>query len=136
MLFISFIFIPAFPLRVAGAAALGGLAMPNGQQQFQMVLLALHHNETKQGQRFIHSTKPWMTSELIFRGFTQQKLPRQSSVGHSGHMAKPIYLCALNSEEKWFHIQGSANFTAAHFVAKCHTMDSSQKSHLCHLPLR
>jgi len=57
MLSISFIFIPAFSLRrVAGAAAIGGLAMPNGQQQFQMVLLALHHDETKQGRRCIHST--------------------------------------------------------------------------------
>jgi len=47
MLFISFSFMPAFPLgKVAEAAALGGVAMPNGQQQFQIVLLALHHDET------------------------------------------------------------------------------------------
>jgi len=57
MVLISLIFMPAFPLRrVAGAAALGGLAMPNGQQQFQMVLLVLHHDETKQDRRCIHST--------------------------------------------------------------------------------
>jgi len=44
MLFISFSFVPAFPLvKVAGPA---GLAMPNGQQQFQMILLAVHHDET------------------------------------------------------------------------------------------
>ena len=43
---------PAFPLgKVARAAALGGLAMSHGQQQFQMVLLALHHDETQQGWR-------------------------------------------------------------------------------------
>jgi len=35
-------------------------------------------------------------------------------------MAELKYLWSLNSE-KWFYIQGSANFTAAHFVAKCHT---------------
>jgi len=33
---------PAFPLgRAAGAAALVGLGIPHGQQQFQIVLLAL-----------------------------------------------------------------------------------------------
>jgi len=38
---------PTFPLgKVAGAEALAGVAMPNGQQQFQMVRLALHHDET------------------------------------------------------------------------------------------
>jgi len=31
----------------------------------------------------------------------------------------------------WFHIQGSANFTSAHVVAKCHSTDSSQKIPLC-----
>jgi len=47
---------PTFPLgKVVGAAALGGVAMFNGQQQFQMVLLALHHNETEQGRRCSHS---------------------------------------------------------------------------------
>jgi len=64
-----------------------------------------------------------MISEPLFRGFSQLDLLRQSFVGHSGHMAEPIYLCFLNSEETWFHIQGSANFTAALFVAKCHTID-------------
>jgi len=32
-----------------------------------------------------------MTSEPLFRGFSQMDLPRQSFVGHSGHMAEPIY---------------------------------------------
>ena len=36
MLFIPFIFMPAFPLgRVAGAAALGGLEIPQDQQHFR-----------------------------------------------------------------------------------------------------
>jgi len=66
-----------------------------------------------------------MTSEPIFRGFSQQKSPRQSLVGNSGQMAeqKKAHICSLNSE-KWFDIQGFANFTPAHFVVKCHTMDS------------
>jgi len=57
MLFISFIFHARFSSRGGGGSvALGGLPMPNGQQQFQMVLLALHHDEAKQGRRCIHST--------------------------------------------------------------------------------
>jgi len=32
--------------------------------------------------------------------------------------------------EKCLDIQGCTNFTAAHFVAKCHTVNSSQKSHI------
>ena len=67
-----------------------------------------------------------MTSEPLLDWFSQLDL-RQSFVGYSGHTDEPIYLCFLNSEEKWFDIQGSANFTAAHFVAKCHTMDDSSK---------
>jgi len=57
MLYISFIFKPAFPLgRVAGATALGGLGIYHGQQQFQIVLLALHQGGTKQCRRCSHST--------------------------------------------------------------------------------
>jgi len=38
---------PAFPLgSVAGAAALGGLGIPHGQQLFQIVLLAPLQDET------------------------------------------------------------------------------------------
>jgi len=46
--------------------------------------------------------------------------------GHSGHMAEPAKIGFLDLEEKWFEIQGFANFTTAHFVAKCHTVNSSQ----------
>jgi len=68
-----------------------------------------------------------MTSEPLFRWFSQLALPRQSFVGYSGQMVEPKYLCFLSSAEKWFHIQGSASFTAAHIVAKCHTMGDSSK---------
>jgi len=38
----------AFPRgRIAGAAALGGLGIPHGQQLFQIVMLAPHQDETK-----------------------------------------------------------------------------------------
>ena len=33
--------------------------------------------------------------------------------------------------EKWFNIQGLTNFTAAHFVGKCHAVNSSQKRYVC-----
>jgi len=57
MLFISFIFMPAFPLgRVAGATTLRGRGIPHGQQQFQTVLMAPHQDGTKQGRRCSHST--------------------------------------------------------------------------------
>ena len=60
MLFIPFIFMPAFPLgRVAMAAALGGLGIPHGQQQFQIVLPAPRQDETKQGRRRTVFTTPW-----------------------------------------------------------------------------
>jgi len=89
----SFIFMPAFPLgRVAGAAALRGLEMPqHGQQQFQVILLAPRQYRTKQGRSEDVSTPPgpWTTSGPLSRGFSQQNLPRQSFVGHSGHMAEP-----------------------------------------------
>jgi len=50
-------------------------------------------------------------------------------------MAEP-YVAGSFVLEKWFDIQGFANFTAAHFVKKCHTVDSSQKSHLRRLHFR
>jgi len=57
MLFISFIFMLAFRLgEIAGATALGGLGIPHSQQQFQIVLLAPHQDETKQGWRCSYST--------------------------------------------------------------------------------
>jgi len=57
MLLISFIFTLAFRLgRVAGATALGGRGRPHGEQQFQIVLLAPHQDETKQGRRCSYFT--------------------------------------------------------------------------------
>jgi len=59
-----FIFVPAFPLgRVAGPAAIAGLKIPHSQQQSQIVLLAPHQDETKQGWRYNYST--WFMGELL-----------------------------------------------------------------------
>jgi len=39
-----------------GATSIGGRGRPHSQQQFQIVLLAPHQDETKQGRRFSYST--------------------------------------------------------------------------------
>jgi len=63
MLIHLLIFVPAFPLgRFTGPAALGGLVIPQDQQQFLIVLLAPHEDRTKQGQRCCHST--WSFDEF------------------------------------------------------------------------
>ena len=121
--------------RDAGTAALERLETPRGQQQSERVLLAPHQGGTKQDRRCSHSIRflddIWATS----RGCIQQESPRQFFVGHSGYMAEPKQLGSIDWEEKWLEIQGFANFTAEHFVAKCHTVNFSQNrvSAACHL---
>jgi len=46
---------------------------------------------------------PWTTLGPLSRGFSQQNVPPQPSLG-------------ILDSEKWFAIQRSANFTVAHFV--------------------
>jgi len=46
-----------------------------------------------------------------------------------------MYRGSIDPEEDQLHIQGFTNFTAATFVAKCFTANSSKKSHLCWLQL-
>ena len=130
---ISFISMSVFPFRkVAGTAAVRELEIPHGFQQCLIFLLVPHQCGTKQGRRCVVTPLAlWSTSGSLSCGRSQQVLPRQFSLGHSGHAAKPL-LISLYSQ-KWIDIQGSANFTAAHFVAKCHTVNFSQKSHPCHL---
>ena len=110
-----------FPLgRVARTTALGGLGISHGQEQFQLVLLAPHQDGTKQGHRCSHSTWSLTTSGLLSCEFSQQDVPHQLFVGHSAHTVELTQMWSLNSE-KWFDIQGFVNFTAACFVARCHT---------------
>jgi len=56
---------------------------------FQIILLAAHQDGTKQVRWCSHSTTSWTTSGTLSRGFIQSDLPRQSFVGHSGHMTEP-----------------------------------------------
>jgi len=78
----------------------------------------------------------WTTFGLLSRGCSQQDLPRQSFLGHSGHVTEPTKLGSLNSEEEYLDILGYTNFTAAHFVTMCHAVNYTQKSHLWRLHLR
>jgi len=111
----------AFPLgRVAGAISIE-LGKPHGQQQFQIDLLAPHQDGTKQGRRCSYSPpRPWTTSGSLSREFSQQGLSHQSFVGRSGYMTQLTSVVFSQLGEVVRH-SGSANFTAAHFVVKCHT---------------
>jgi len=46
----------------AGATSLEGLGKPNNQQQFQIVLLAPHQDETKRGRWWSHAT--WCLDDI------------------------------------------------------------------------
>jgi len=90
----SFIFMPAFPLgRVAGATAPEGLGIPRDQQQFQIVLLAPHHDGTKQGRRCRQSNWSFDDISVAF--------PWVSPAGH----ASPVFCGAF-----WIH--GGTNVVA------------------------
>jgi len=127
--FLSFIFLPTFPLgRVAGAAALGRLEIPHDQEQSQIILLAQHQNGTKQGRRCYHST--WSLGEHLaaFPWFSQQDLPSQTLLGLSGHLL--INYCRPNQCTWDLSIRRSGSTFRAlrisHFVAKCHTVNAGQ----------
>ena len=133
MLVISFIFMPAFPRGMVAEDAAAGLGISHGQQQFQIDLLAPHQDEAKQGRRYSHSTwvlgLGWLLNRF-FVGLARWTCLASLSWGILDTWPNQY----INISEKWFHIQGSANFTPAHFFAKCHTMDSSKKSNLCRFP--
>ena len=122
MLFISFIFMPTFPLGRSRGNSLRKTWNSLWWTAISGSWLALHQGRTKQGRSCSHSTLALDDLWAISRGLSQQDLSCQSFVEHFGHMADQTQLWSLSSG-KWFNIQGSANFTAAHFVAKCHTRD-------------
>ena len=82
----------------------GGFEIRHGFQQPQVVLLILHQDKTKQGQRCNHATwssvDPWPFS---CRG-SRQDLPLLSVLGRSGHRNEPPQLRSLYSEEKCIDI--------------------------------
>jgi len=116
----------AFPVgRITGATTLGGLEIPHAFEQSVVVLLAPHEDRTKQGphedgtKHIITPHGPWWSSRPLSRACSQQDFPLQPFQGHSGHMAEPIKLRSLYSEED-----------------ERHAVNFSQKSHLCRLYLR
>jgi len=125
MLLISILFLCGESL--GGCSPRGGFRISHDQPQFRTVLLAPHQDEKSKVGYVVTQTRSWITSEPLFRGFSQQDLfspvSRRSFWAHGRANISVISQFA----GEWFHIQGSANFIAAHFVAKCHTMDSSQK---------
>jgi len=72
-----------------GAAALGGLGIPHGLQQSQVILLAPHEEGPSKVGGVVTPPGPWTTSGLLCCRFSQQDVPRQSFVGQSGYMAEP-----------------------------------------------
>jgi len=81
-----FIFMPAFlPGRVAGEAALGGLGIPHGQQQIQIIPLVPHQDGTKQGLRCSHSTS------LLFSDIDRKVFEMtEKTLSHSVRMSENI----------------------------------------------
>jgi len=118
---------------VTSAAALGGLEMPHGHQQCQIMYLTPHHDGTKLGRRINGAT--WSLVELLHRGFSRQVSLCEIILGHFDRAAKPSKLGTLYSETG-FNMQGFNTFTAAQFVAKCHNVNTLQKLNLCRLYLR
>ena len=129
------LFAPAFPLkRVAGVAASGGLEIRHGFQQ-SLTVLAPHQDGTKQGWRCNYMAWPCRPLGLFPMGVTSRTC-LASFLEQFGHMAEPTQLGSLYLE-KCFDIQDFTIFAAAHFVAKCHTVNSTtQISHLRRLYLR
>jgi len=79
-------FFPAFPLvMVAGVAALGGLEIPHGQQQSQIVLSGFTpQHGTKQNGDLFTPPGSWTTSGPLSHERSQQDMPRQFFVWYSG----------------------------------------------------
>ena len=118
------IFTPSFPLRrAAGTSVPGGLEIPYG---FKQPLIALS-STPRQDQVRLAIKSCYLLLGWLLSWFTQQDSPCWSFLGHSRHMSEPKELETLDSE-KQLDIQGFTIFTVVHFAAKCHTVNSSQKS--------
>jgi len=123
-----------FPLgRVARAAALGGLALPQGQQSL-IVLLAAHQDGTKQGPKCSHDTKslddlwaafPWVkpaglaSSNLREAFWTHGRINVAGSslfgdvARHSG--LYEFHSCSLFRNVPDHELSANSNFCRLHF---------------------
>jgi len=89
MLFNSFLFMVDFSLgRIAGQHPQDNLEYLTVNSNFREICwLHIKMGPRKVGDA-ITSPRPWTTSGSLSRGFSQQGLPHQSSVGHSGYLAE------------------------------------------------
>ena len=88
-----------FPLgRVPGRATLREPNMPHDQQQSQFPWLHTMTGPSKVGD-VVRPPGLWTTSGPLSSGCSQQDLPRQSFLEHSGHVAEPTYLGPIDSEK-------------------------------------
>ena len=117
----AFIFISAFPLvRVAGSADLGGLGIPRGQQQYQIVPLAPHQDGTKQGRRCSQSTWSLDThwAGALSDGYSQQYMLHQASLWYSGHITESTKLGSLDRFGR--ELARNFGFYKFHSCSLCH----------------
>ena len=121
---ISFHFTPVFCLgRVADAPDLTCPELTHGLQQPQIVLLAPHHDVTKQGRRCGYST--WSLDDLwvAFPWMWPARPTMQIfSWGILITQSRRWIIVAEAYSEMWLDIQDFTNFTAQRFVAKCHAV--------------
>jgi len=152
------IFVTAFPLeRITGLAVLGGLQIPHHSiQQSQIILLDHTKTEPSKVGDVIKPPCPnFFYRKSISRNTThRQSLHLQAMLTdvktrseRVNNLKTPNHTCSIldtwPKQRTWdLAIRRSrstfsfTNFTAVHFVAKCHAVNSSQKSHLCCLHLR
>jgi len=120
---------PTEPLRSTGRSRSTYWALlPYGFQQLLITPLAPRQGGTKPDRRYNHAM--WFLVDLWAALSWVWPTPLSIFLGCSGHVAEPTSLVSLYSK-KCFDIQGFSNFTAAHFVAKCRAVKSSQQPHLC-----
>ena len=81
-----------------GAAPPGGLQIPHGQQQSQIVLLAPHQNGTKQGRKCNHST--WSLDDLLVA----------LSWVYPARLASPIFSEAFRTGGQNYNVPGISRF--------------------------
>jgi len=130
-------FLPRFPLViVARAAALGGLEITHGFQLFRILLLASHQDGIKQSPRRSHST--WSLDDLwpLSRGCSQRRtwLAKFSWDILNTWPKQLNWNVAVRGSPSTFKVLWISQLRA--LFAKCHTVSSSQRSHLCRLYLR
>ena len=120
------------PRRGLRAPALLGLEILHGFQQPLIVLLARHQGGAKPGRRCNNTT--WslvgLSGDLLW---VQPAVLASLTllVAFRSHERNLVTGISRFGEDMARHSGLYASFTTAYFVAKCHAVTFSQKSHLC-----